>query len=202
MYAIPTCVPPPHLDSATLQENLSKHSKTSSSRSCMEQTRSAQYILSARSCNNRNINSTCYKNGSSTQRVNTFTPSQSAQLEKKPLCCSVLQSRCMWCQITWKVLSHTPSLVSTLERHVSIIGVTRYEFQTQRLYVSDKYFLQTYVPDQANNHSLCQVLTKAVPEKRATRNKIDHLMDIFKKEAKKTETPTDVQRLPQKTERA
>ena len=26
-------------------------------------------------------------------------------------------------------------------------------------------------------------------------------MDIFKKEAKKTETPTDVQRLPQKTER-
>ena len=43
---------------------------------------------------------------------------------------------------------------------------------------------------------------KVVPEKGETRSAIDHLMKIFKDEAKKAETPTDVQRVLQQTAQA
>ena len=41
---------------------------------------------------------------------------------------------------------------------------------------------------------LCQALMGIIPKDGKTRTAIDHLMDIFKKQAKKEETVTDTQR--------
>ena len=62
-----------------------------------------------------------------------------------------------------------------------------------------KYLTQPTITDaDAILHvadNMCQALMKVVSERGATRNIIDHMMDIFKQETKKAETPTDVQKV-------
>ena len=76
----------------------------------------------------------------------------------------------------------------------------------QTVFFKHKYLTQPTVTASdailRASDDLCQALRKVVPEKGETRSAIDHLMKIFKDEAKKAETPTDVQRVLQQTTQA
>ena len=69
----------------------------------------------------------------------------------------------------------------------------------QTIFFKHLYLTQPTIKDSdailRASDNLCQALMKVMPEKGTTRNAIDHLVDIFKEEAKKLETQTDVQRM-------